>query len=212
MFYVGVDLGQKQDHTAIAIVEREDTRLANQMRAYRAQAALPARLLVRRVERVALGTPYPRVVEAIREMVCGPPLAGRCAVVVDGTGVGAPVVDMLRAAGLGCEITAVTITGGERESGRGTAWVSVPKRDLIAGVQLALEKSELRISKRMKDVGALVRELVDVRITAGRRMGSMRIGADGSGEHDDLAIALALACWRARRRENGYGGGRLPGF
>lgn len=61
--------------------------------------------------------------------------------VVDGTGVGAPVVDMLRAAGLGCEITAVSITGGDRESRRG-----VPKRDLIARVQLALEKGELRIA------------------------------------------------------------------
>jgi hypothetical protein len=28
------------------------------------------------------------------------------------------------------------------------------------------------------------------------------VGADGYGEHDDLVIALALACWRARRRQN----------
>ena len=26
----------------------------------------------------------------------------------------------------------------------------------------------------------------------------MRMGADGGGEHDDLVIALALACWRAK--------------
>ena len=42
--------------------------------------------------------------------------------------------------------------------------------------------------------------------------GRLRIGADGSGEHDDLAIALALACWRARRPMNGYGRHRLPGI
>ena len=199
MFYIGVDLGQKQDHTAIAIVEKEVMRP-------------PGRLLVRRVERVALGTPYPRVVEHIREIARGAAFAGQCAVVVDATGVGAPVVDMLRAAGLGCEITAVTITGGDRESRIGTMRVSVPKRDLIAGVQLALEKGELRIARRMKDAGALVRELIDVRITAGMGMGSVRIGAEGRGEHDDLVIALALACWRARRRENGFGEGRLPGI
>jgi len=200
MFYVGVDLGQKQDHTAIAIVEKA--------------ATLPVRLLVRRVERVALGTPYPRVVEMIRDITRGAVFAGQCAVVVDGTGVGAPVVDMLRASGLGCEITAVTITGGERESRSGSVWVSVPKRDLIAGVQLALEKGELRIARRMKEVGALVRELVDKRITAGAGMGRVRIGADGRGAHGDLVIALALACWRARarRRENGFGAGRLPGI
>jgi hypothetical protein len=185
MFYIGLDLGQKQDYTAIAIVERPDARRGSQ--------ALPFQLLVRRVQRVALGTPYPRVVEMVHDIACAQAFAGQCAVVVDGTGVGAPVVDMLRAAGLKCEITAVTITGGDRETGRGSLNVGVPKRDLISGLQLALEKGELRIARRMKEVGSLVRELMEVR-----------------GEHDDLVIALALACWRARRKMNNFcGEGRL---
>jgi hypothetical protein len=163
-------------------------------------------------ERVALGTPYPRVVERVREIVNHAELVGRVRLVVDGTGLGAPVVDMLQAAGLGCEITAVTITGGEREVRNSGLRVSVPKRDLIAGVQLAMEKGEMRIARRMREAGALVRELVNVRVTGGVGMGRVRIGADGSGEHDDLVIALALACWRARRREVGYRGDRLPGM
>jgi Terminase RNaseH-like domain len=195
MFYIGVDLGQKLDYTAIAIVEREDAR------GYAGQPVPPMRLLLRRVHRVPLGTPYPRVVELIRDVTCERVLAGQCALVVDGTGVGAPVVDMLRAAGLRCELTAVTITGGDRETRRGSRDVGVPKRDLIAGVQLALEKGELRIARRMKELEALVRELA-----------AMKIGGEGGdgGEHDDLVIALALACWRARRRQNGYGEQRLP--
>jgi phage FluMu gp28-like protein len=190
-FYVGVDLGQKRDHTAIAVVERRE------------------RLLVRHVERVALGTPYPLVAAHLREMVSRPELRGRCALAVDGTGLGGPVVDMLRGARLGCEITAVTISGGERERKSGSLAVSVPKRDLIAGIQVALEKGDLRIARSLKELGPLVRELVDVRVTSGAGMGRVRIGADGCGEHDDLVIALALACWRAKRRENGYGTQRL---
>jgi hypothetical protein len=60
---------------------------------------------------------------------------------------------MLWGAGLGCEITAVTITGGERErrSGGGQ-WVSVPKQDVIAGVQVALENGDMRIARRLKQV------------------------------------------------------------
>ncbi|HEX4134515.1 MAG TPA: hypothetical protein VHY84_07905 [Bryobacteraceae bacterium] len=201
MFYLGLDLGQKEDHSAIAIVEKREQPRGDSYSQRREQTRT-TQLLVRRAERVALGTPYPQVVEIVREIAGGPALAGRCALVVDGTGVGAPVVDMLRAAGLGCEITAVTITGGERESRRG-----VPKRDLMAVVQLALERGELRIARRMKNAGALVRELLDMRMTA---TGGM--GAEGYGEHDDLVIALALACWRARRRENGYRGERLPGI
>ena len=139
-FCIGVDLGQKQDHTAIAEVERTES------------------LLVRHVERVALGTPYPLVVAHLREMVDRQEVRGQCVLVVDATGSGGPVVEMLRGAGLGCEITAVTITGGEREQSRGGLSVSVPKRDLIAGVQVALDNGELRIARRLKELGALVRD------------------------------------------------------
>jgi phage FluMu gp28-like protein len=190
-FYVGVDLGQRQDYTAIAVVERGES------------------LMVRHVERVALGTPYPMVVAHLREMVSRPEVRGRCALAVDETGLGGPVVEMLRAAGLGCEITAVTITGGERERRGGGLSASVPKRDLIAGVQVALDNGDLVIARRLKELGSLVRELVDVRMTAGLGTGRVRIGADGYGEHDDLVIALALAVWRAKRRENGFGSQRL---
>jgi hypothetical protein len=88
----------------------------------------------------------------------------------------------------------------------------VPKQDLIAAVQLAMEKGELRVARGLREAGALVKEMLNVRIMAGLSMGKVRMGADGYGEHDDLVIALALACWRARRREIGFGTRRLPGI
>ena len=207
MFYVGLDLGQRLDHSAIVVVERRDV----------VKAFLPARfdsLLVRYVERVPLGTPYPRVVARVRELVRHPDLAGQCSLVVDGTGVGAPVVEMLRAAQLGCEMTAVTITGGERQHrhyAAGGAACSVPKQDLIAGVQVLLERGELRIARKLKEAGALVRELMSVRSTRGNK-GRVKIGAEGCREHDDLVIALALACWSFRRARSMHGTRRLTGI
>ena len=165
---------------------------------------------VRHVERVPLGTPYPRVVERVRQIVQSEQLRGRCALAVDATGVGEPVVDLLRAARLGCEICAVTITSGEYQHNRGASVWNVPKRDLIAHVQVLLERDELRIARRMRDAGSLVRELLDMQsitTSSGRR----RLGADGYGQHDDLVIALALACWRARRPQIGHGPAPLPG-
>jgi hypothetical protein len=47
---------------------------------------------------------------------------------------------VLRSARLGCGVTAVTITGGEKESGSGAAW-NVPKRDLIAGCNWGSRKA-----------------------------------------------------------------------
>ena len=52
----------------------------------------------------------------VREVLRRPALAGRCALAMDATGVGQPVLDMLRRANLGCSIAPVIITGGERES------------------------------------------------------------------------------------------------
>jgi hypothetical protein len=207
MFYVGLDLGQSRDHSAIAVVERKEA-----MRAF--QAPMLEALLVRHVERVPLGTPYPRVVSRVRDILRDGELRGQCSLAVDGTGVCAPVVEMLRGAEIGCEISAVTITGGERAHSLhgvgGKAW-SVPKQDLIAGVQVLLERGELKIARKMRDVGSLVRELLDMRVSQGRG-GRIRMGADGCGEHDDLVIALALACWRAGRKQLGFGTRRLPGI
>jgi hypothetical protein len=136
-------------------------------------------------------------------MMAQPQMNGRCGLAVDATGVGAPVVEMLRAARLGCALTPVTITSGEREHQTG-AMCHVPKRDLMAGVQVLLEGGRLRVARGMAETGALVKELMDVQITQ-RGIGGVRIGAEGAGKHDDLVIALALAVWLAGKSTVRYG-------
>jgi hypothetical protein len=56
-----------------------------------------------------------------------------------------------------------------------------------------------------------LQELADFRSHSSPH-GHLRLGADAHGEHDDLVIALALACWRSKRPKNGFGTGRLPGI
>ncbi len=209
MFYIGLDLGKTQDPSAIAVVEAMEVR-----RPY--GNPVVEGYVVRYLERLPLGTTYPRVVEQVQRIVMRPEVRGQCAVAADGTGVGEPVLDMLRAARLGCEVMSVKITSGERESRTGSTGaapqVNVPKQDLIAGLQLVLESRELKICRGLRYAGALAKEMVEVRV-AQRGLGRVRIGADGYGEHDDLVIALALGVWRARRGRQyvGFGGGRLPG-
>jgi hypothetical protein len=115
MFYVGLDLGQRRDFTALAVVEKSGRELT-----------------VMHLERMELGTPYPRVVERVCGVMGDARLAGGARLVVDATGVGAPVVDLLRAAGMVGKMTAVTITGGERAAGLGERW-RVPRGDLLRG-------------------------------------------------------------------------------
>jgi hypothetical protein len=191
MFFVGLDLGQKRDHTAVVVVERVEHRRAFMGTSF-------GQLMVRYAERMPLGMPYPQVVKRVREIVQWDELYGRCALAVDATGVGAPVIDMLNAARLPCPVMAVTITGGERAV-NGRAGYSVPKRDLMAELLVLLENKKLSIGK-LQEGPRLVRELCDVRIRV-QASGRSRLGAEGSGQHDDLAIALALACWSAKGRE-----------
>lgn len=189
MFFVGLDLGQKRDHTALVVVERIENRRAFMGTEFE-------RLVVRYVERMALGMPYPQVVERVREIVrCDELYHGRSTLTVDATGVGAPVIDMLNAARLGCPVMAVTITGGERASGQ-----CVPKQDLMAELLVLLENRKLTIGK-LREGPRLVKELGEVRAQV-NASGRMRLGAERSGEHDDLVIALALACWSAKGREH----------
>ncbi len=195
MFAIGLDLGQKRDHTAIVVLER--------LRRHAYLVGPDKELLVRAAERLPLGLAYPEIVEIVKHVVRV--VSARlghgdsCQLVVDATGVGKPVVDMLHPSGLGCWMTAVTITSGDKQharSGEGSS-MNVPKQNLMAGLQLALDQEELRIAKKMPSAGTLTRELLDVRM-ARREFGGNQYGAEGAGKHDDLVIALALAVWRAK--------------
>jgi hypothetical protein len=119
MFYIGLDLGQKQDHSAIVMVERP------QVHAYLTRPEKT--LAVRVAERAPLGTSFAEIVEwtgyvaglANQAMFQGGQRT-QCCLTVDATGLGQPVVEMLRRASTGwvaggCQITAVTITGGDRQ-------------------------------------------------------------------------------------------------
>ena len=62
MYFLGLDLGQKRDHSAVVVVERIDHRRAFQGSAFE-------KLRVRYVERMPLGMPYPKIVDRVRAIV-----------------------------------------------------------------------------------------------------------------------------------------------
>jgi hypothetical protein len=205
-YYIGLDLGQKGDFTAIVVVEEWEEAVGGVDRVtYELKRV--RRLDVRHLERVPLGTPYPEVVERVCDLVRSPELKGKCVLVVDATGVGGPVVDLLRRAPLEAWLTPVTITGGEQQSSGRDGW-RVPKRDLVTAVQVALERGELRLPAGMAMGRELVEELMDMRVKISAS-GHDAYGARG-GRHDDLVLALGLACWRAGFGTVGERRGRLP--
>ena len=158
---------------------------------------------MRHIERVR-GVSYPAVVEHTRSLLealrAGEPQP-ELALVLDYTGVGRPVADMIAAAKLDAKLRLVTITGGDAVTqGERGEW-RVPKRDLAGVVQLLLQSGRLRIGEGLPLAGTLTQELKNFRVKinlAGHDSYGV-VEEWRAGNHDDLVLALALACWWGER-------------
>jgi hypothetical protein len=187
-FYVGLDLGQSADHTALAVVEDTSTELH-----------------LRHLERYPLRTGYNVIADSVARLVRDPLLAKlqkrRPELIVDETGVGKAVVDMFRERRL--HFRPVTITGGDvaREGAikeRGRSY-RVPKRDLVGALEVPFHNGTLKVAGDLALWPTLRQELLSF-----RRKVSLQTGHDSyehwrESDHDDLVLACALACWWARR-------------
>lgn len=200
-FVTGLDLGQAQDPTAMAVVE---TRLGP-------HPVTPGRLAwyyaVRALPRWPLGTRYPEVVADVAERLSGK-LPGE-PLVVDQTGVGRAVVDCFRLHPKCPRLIPVTITAGHRAVQEPDGW-KVPKKELVAVLQVLLQTQRIAVAAGLREAETLKRELENfrVKITAAA---NEAFGAWREGEHDDLVLALALACWFSERLRPADAAARVGG-
>ena len=117
---------------------------------------------------------------------------------VDATGVGRPIVDLLDRARL--HPVRVTITGGDRVSGSSGSY-RVPKSDLVGALQVLLQRGCLSLPGDAGDVSSLVDELLAFRLSVSAETAHESYQAGGTA-HDDLVVALALASWEATRSQH----------
>lgn len=182
-FFVGLDLGQAHDSTALCVVEK------------RSMPGEPDRFGIRHLQ-TWLGEPYPALVDHVVRILARPPLDLARSLIIDRTGVGRPVYDLFRQAGLDCGVVGVTITAADQaHSDGGAHWV--PKRDLVSVAQVLLMERRLEIAAGLPDAERLATELRDFRVSisaAGHDSYSAR-----EGKHDDILLASCLALWGAQR-------------
>jgi hypothetical protein len=183
-FYLGLDLGQRHDHTALAVLARDAVPVAFDYARW--SPVTEARHTLFHLERFPLGLPYVEIAETVASRarsLC----AGRPAILaVDATGLGGPVVEMIRRARPPAAILEITITGSAQahSTPRG---LSIPRRDLLTAVAAAAEHRDFAIAPNLPFFSDLRNELA-----------ALRPDASSSGKHDDLAIALSLALYIAR--------------
>jgi hypothetical protein len=159
------------------------------------------------LQRFPLGTPYTEIVPAVAHLATTE-LLRESPLVVDQTGVGRAVVDMLyQVVGW---IVPVTITAGRAVTQAEDRSWHVPKKELVTSLQVIMQSRRLLIARSLPDAATLVRELQNfqVKITAAA---NETFGTWRDGQHDDLVLAVALASWWGERNPpldgSAFGGG-----
>jgi hypothetical protein len=204
--YVGLDLGQSQDYTALAVIQRVPT--------YDQQTGKHSLALhLRHLERFALKTPYTDIADFVRALLTGSPFTddirdgfrirkARTELIVDKTGVGVAVTDLLKERRLGH--IAVTISGlGQKVNRHGTKEYSVPKQDLVSALEVPFHKGTLKVAKGLEGWPKLREELLNFRRKQNTVTAHISYEHWRESDHDDLVLAAALACWKATYKRKG---------
>jgi hypothetical protein len=189
-YFCGLDLAQTSDYSALIILERRGFTPQNYT------------FDCRHLHRWQLKTAYPQIVaDTVRWMnseAVNKGVKSRPTLAIDKTGIGAPIYDLFKAEKMHARLVPILITGGDSVTRDGDTF-RVPKRDLVAGVAIALENDKLRYSDELALTETLKSELQNFKSktsTAGHD--SYGAGAEWRvGNNDDLVLALAMALWCA---------------
>jgi hypothetical protein len=187
LYLAGLDLGRPHEFTALSVLERSERSIRDE----------PSRRVrhyaVRHLERLPPATPYPEVFARLTDVFAAEPLRGS-RLVVDYTGAGQPVLDMLRKARVGAKVIPLFVTTGKRSSSDELGGWWVPRQELAATLQVLLQSRRLRVAPALPEATMLARELAAFKVKASTSsLEEMDVWRQG--RHDDLVLAVAVAAW-----------------
>jgi hypothetical protein len=183
---LGLDLGQQQDHSAVAVLERTWALDPGDPKVLTRSYAL------RHLKRWQLGTSYTTIVAELAELAGKPPLDWPV-LGVDQTGVGGAVVGMLRAAALPARLRPVLITAGHAALLAEDGVFHVAKKELVSVLQVLLQSRRLKIAP-LPERDLLLREFQTFRVKV-TAAANETFEAWRERDHDDLVLAVAIAAW-----------------
>jgi len=180
---IGVDIGQRRDPTAVCVAELDRRTVESRREVH---------FVVRHLDRLPLGTPYPEIARRLGDITAR--VARRSGqqpvTYVDATGVGKPVVDILRERAHDTWIVPVYFTYGDRRT-ESEGEVKLGKAYLVSRLQSLLQTARVHLPATA-EARALAEELLDYEIRVDENAND-KYGAFRVGTHDDLVTALGLA-------------------
>lgn len=188
-YFIGLDLGQSSEYTALAVLERTAQIVT---KAPKQWAWIYA---IRHLQRFAIGTPYTQVLSTVLQLTREPPL-NKATLVMDQTSVGEPIVRLFRQSSLQISMRPVMIVVGH-DGGRHDGCTSIPKRELASVLQLVLQDRRLQIATQLEHAQTLAGEFRNFRMKSTALMDEANAWRER--EHDDLVFAVGVAIWMAER-------------
>ena len=183
-YILGLDLGQALDYTSLSIHEQV---WLGEKYEYR----------LRYLDRCR-GIPYPEIVTKVSRILKSEKLIGfePATLVLDKTGVGAPIADLFRAGWI--RPVEITITGGQTASAVPGGY-HVPKRDLVFSLLGIYQSGRYTVANGLKLSEALMNELSNFTVKINDK-GNDTYESWRDSVHDDLVLSCALAIWYAEYR------------
>jgi hypothetical protein len=187
-YVIGLDLGQACDYTALAVLE---------IPPWPAPVPSPAPKRVyslRHLHRYPLQTPYTVIAAEVAKLTHSEKLTGQVSLVVDCTGVGRPVTELVQQQKIRGGLYPVTITAGHQVTRDQDGGFRAPKKDLCGSLLMLWQAERLLIAQKIPFADVLVKEVsnFETKITLA---GSEIFGTWREGQHDDIILAVSLACW-----------------
>jgi hypothetical protein len=149
---------------------------------------------VRGLLRLPLGVDYVEQAGRLRQLMLRPPISDQADLVLDDTGVGAAVGDVVIAAG-NLKPVRVILTAGMQITRLGHRRYAVPKLAVVSNLDAQLNTGAMVFADDLAEREALRDELSNFQrhvTAAGRSIFEAR-----GGKHDDIVLAIGLATWWA---------------
>lgn len=185
---VAVDIAKKSDYTAIMVTQRGEDGYDI--------------IFLSKLQ----GLSYPDVARTINRVMVHPRLSRAADLLVDSTGVGEAVIDLLRDQGL--NPVSILFTGGKqtqevsipRFSGfaRSVREYHVPKQELVTAGAVLLQQGKIRMVPSLECAGEFRQQMSAFTGKASKR--GIRYEAEDEFIHDDLVVCYLMTAWWILRK------------
>lgn len=189
-YSVCLDIGSEQDFSVFTILRIMEHKIANPAEPVD-DTGLPHYGLVF-LEQMPLKTRYPVIIDRAGAIIRS--LRGNCHFLVDASGAGNPVVQMMQ------ELNPIPIfiVGGTIVNARESGGYNVPKREIVTSLQSIMHAGRLQIASGLPHLDQLRNQILGFKMKQ-RDSGVQAFEAATERTHDDIVMSLAVNVWYLER-------------